>query len=242
MISCLAVDDELLALDLIEDNIRKVPFLELVKKCKSAFEAVEIIQQQHVDLLFLDIQMPDFNGIQLLKSLKKKPMVIFTTAYSNYAIEGYDLDVMDYLLKPYTFERFLKSVNKAREYFDLKDKLLQSRNQKGPVASSNFLFVRSEHKLVKIDLKEIEYIEGLGDYIKIYAGGSPVLTQMSMKSIEEKLPSTDFFRVHRSYIVSFNKIDFIQKNLLSIKGKKIPISENYRDQLFKKINNDKIME
>jgi len=125
MIRCLAVDDEMLALDLLEDNIRKVPFLELVKKCQSAFEAVEILRQQQVDLLFLDIQMPDLSGIQLLKSLQKKPIVIFTTAFSNYAIEGYDLDIMDYLLKPYTFERFLKSVNKAREYLDLKEKFLQ---------------------------------------------------------------------------------------------------------------------
>jgi len=242
MIRCLAVDDEMLALDLLEDNIRKVPFLELVKKCQSAFEAVEILRQQQVDLLFLDIQMPDLSGIQLLKSLQKKPIVIFTTAFSNYAIEGYDLDIMDYLLKPYTFERFLKSVNKAREYLDLKEKFLQSENQKEPVASSNFLFVRSEYKLVKIDLKEIEYIEGLGDYVKIYAGGSPVLTQMSMKSMEEKLPSADFFRVHRSYIVSINKVDFIQKNMLSIKGKQIPISEHYGEQFLKIINNNKIIE
>jgi len=242
MIRCLAVDDEILALDLIEDNIRKVPFLELVKKCRSAFEAVEIIRQQHVELLFLDIQMPDLSGIQLLKSLQKKPIVIFTTAYSNYAIEGYDLDVMDYLLKPYTFERFLKSVNKAREYLDLKEKFLQSINPEEPLTSSNFLFVRSDYKLVKINLKEIEYIEGLGDYVKIYAGGSPVLTQMSMKSMEEKLPSTDFFRVHRSYIVSINKVDFIQKNMLSIQGKKIPISEHYGEQFLKIINNNKIIE
>jgi len=242
MIRCLTVDDEILALDLIEDNIRKIPFLELVKKCQRPLDAVEILQQQHIDILFLDIQMPDISGIQLLKSLPKKPIVIFTTAYSNYAIEGYDLDVIDYLLKPYTFERFLKSVNKAREYLDTKEKFLKSENQREALASSNFLFVRADYKLVKIILKEIEYIEGLGDYIKIYSGSKPVLTQMSMKSMEEKLPSTDFLRVHRSYIISLDKIDFIQKNILSINGKEIPISEHYREQLFKIINIDKIIE
>jgi DNA-binding LytR/AlgR family response regulator len=242
MIRCLAVDDEMLALDLVEDNIRKIPSLELVKTCQSAFEAIEILRQQQIDLLFLDIQMPDLNGIQLLKSLQEKPIVIFTTAFSNYAIESYDLDVMDYLLKPYTFERFLRAVNKALEYLELKEKYLQSGSQKEPVASANFLFVRSGYKLVKIDVKNIEYIEGLGDYVKIFAGGSPILTQTSMKSMEEKLVSADFIRVHRSYIISFNKIDFIRKNMVGIKGKEIPISDHYREQLFNIINHDKIVE
>ncbi len=242
MIRCLAVDDEILALDLIEDNIRKVPSLELVKRCQSAFEAIEILRQHKIDLLFLDIQMPDMNGIQLLKSLQDKPIVIFTTAFSNYAIESYDLDVMDYLLKPYTFERFLKAINKALEYIELKEKYLQPGNRKEPVASANFLFVKSGYKLVKIDVKDIEYIEGLGDYVKIYAGGSPVLTQTSMKSMEEKLVSPEFIRVHRSYIISFNKIEFIRKNMVGIRGKEIPVSDHYKDQLFKIINHDKIVE
>jgi len=242
MIHCLAIDDEILALDLIEDNIRKIPFLDLVKKCQNPIEAMEILRQQMIDLLFLDIQMPDISGIQLLKSLPRKPVVIFTTAYSNYAIEGYDLDVLDYLLKPYTFDRFLKAVNKAREYLDYKEKSLSMENQKEPLAFSDFLFVRSEYKLVRINLMELEYIEGLGDYLKIYSGGSPVLTQMSIKSMEEKLPSADFVRIHRSYIISVNKIDFIRKNILSIKGKSIPISEHYRERLFKIINYDKTIE
>jgi len=240
MIRCIAVDDEMLALDLVEDNIKKVPFLELVKRCKNAFEAIEILRQESIDLLFLDIQMPDLTGIQLLKSIKKKPVVIFTTAYSNYALESYDLDVIDYLLKPYTFERFLKAVNKAREYIDLKEKALFQESRKELPSSQNYLFVRADYKLLKIDLKEIEYIEGLGDYVKIFLAGKPILTQMSMKSMEEKLPGSDFFRVHRSYIVAFNKIDFIQKHTLSVAGKEIPISEHYREQLFKNINKDKI--
>ena len=142
MIHCLAIDDEILALDLIEDNIRKIPFLDLVKKCQNPIEAMEILRQQKIDLLFLDIQMPDISGIQLLKSLPRKPVVIFTTAYSNYATEGYDLDVLDYLLKPYTFDRFLKAVNKAREYLDYKEKSLSMENQKEPLAfQTSFLCV-----------------------------------------------------------------------------------------------------
>jgi len=242
MIRCLAVDDEKLALDLLEDNIKKVPSLELVKRCRSAFEAVEILRNQKIDLLFLDIQMPDLNGIQLLKSLQERPIVIFTTAFSNYAIESYDLDVMDYLLKPYTFERFLKAVNKAAEYIGLKEKYLQAENPKEPLASANFLFVKSGYKLVKIDIRDIEYIEGLGDYVKIYAGGSPVLTQTSMKSMEEKLDPAEFIRVHRSFIISFNKIEFIRKNMVGLKGREIPVSDHYKDQLFKIINHDKIIE
>jgi len=236
MIRCLAIDDELLALDLLEDNISKVPFLHLVKRCKGAFEALEVLRTEQVDLLFLDIHMPDVSGIQLLKSLKQKPLVIFTTAYEQYAIEGFNLDVIDYLLKPYTLDRFLRAVNKAREYFDLREKaqLLESAGE--PLASPTYLFVRADYKLVKIELADIQYIEGLKDYVKIYVGDKPILTQISMKALEEKLPAGDFIRVHRSFIVSFKKIDFVQKNQLSINKREIPVSENYRDELFKIIH------
>ena len=209
MIRCIAVDDEMLALDLIEDNIKKVPFLELVKTCRSAMEALEVMRNEQVDLLFLDIQMPDISGIQMLKSLHNKPMVIFTTAYSTYAKEGFDLDVVDYLLKPYSFERFLKAVNKVSEYKDLQDRALSSQPSREAVTSPNFLFVKADYKLFKINLSEILYIEGLKDYVKIYVTEKPIVTQMSMKTLEEKLPAHDFIRVHRSFIVAFNKIDFI---------------------------------
>ncbi|MCK9219567.1 MAG: LytTR family DNA-binding domain-containing protein [Bacteroidales bacterium] len=239
MIRCLAIDDEMLALDLIEDNIKKVPFLELVKTCKSALEAMEVMRFQPIDLIFLDIQMPDISGIQLLKSLTHKPLVVFTTAYSNYAREGFDLDVIDYLLKPYSFQRFIKAVNKVREYLDLRELAISHENSKEILTSSHFLFVRADYKLVKIDLNDILYIEGLKDYVKIYTGNKPIITQMSMKSLEEKLPARDFIRVHRSFIIAFNKIDYIQKQTLSIGNKEIPVSEHYRDQLFNIINNEK---
>ena len=242
MIRCIAIDDEMLALDLIEDNIKKVPFLELVQTCRSAIEAMEVLRNQPVDLLFLDIQMPDISGIQMLKSLHNKPLVIFTTAFSTYAKEGFDLDVIDYLLKPYSFERFLKAVNKVHEYMDLHDRAISQATTKEIVASPTYLFVKADYKLYKINLCDILYIEGLKDYVKIYVAEKPIVTQMSMKTLEEKLPAHDFIRVHRSFIVAFNKIDFVQKHLLTIGKKEIPISEHYRDQLFSIINREKSTE
>ena len=239
MIRCIAIDDEMLALDLIEDNIKKVPFLELVQTCRSAIEAMEVLRNQPVDLLFLDIQMPDISGIQMLKSLHNKPLVIFTTAFSTYAKEGFDLDVIDYLLKPYSFERFLKAVNKVHEYMDLHDRAISQATTKEIVASPTYLFVKADYKLYKINLCDILYIEGLKDYVKIFITEKPIVTQMSMKTLEEKLPSHDFIRVHRSFIVAFNKIDFVQKHMLTIGKKEIPISEHYRDQLFSIINREK---
>ena len=238
MIRCIAIDDEMLALDLLEDNIRKVPFLELVKTCRSAMEAMEVMRNNPVDLLFLDIQMPDISGIQLLKSLHHKPLVIFTTAFSTYAKEGFDLDVIDYLLKPYSFERFLKAVNKVHEYMDLHERATNQPLAKDVVTSQNYLFVKADYKLYKINIADILYIEGLKDYVKIYVSEKPIVTQMSMKTLEEKLPPHDFIRVHRSFIVAFNKIDYIQKQMLTIGKKEIPISEHYRDQLFSIINHE----
>jgi DNA-binding LytR/AlgR family response regulator len=202
-------------------------------------EALEIMGERTIDLIFLDIQMPDITGIQLLKSLPHRPLVIFTTAFSNYAKEGYDLDVIDYLLKPYSFERFIKAVNKVREYLDLREIAQTQGSPKENQVLPQYLFVRADYKLVKINFNEILYIEGLKDYVKIYTGDRPIITQMSMKALEEKLPANDFLRVHRSYIVAFNKIEFIQKNMLTIGKKEIPISEHYHDQLYKRINYEK---
>jgi DNA-binding LytR/AlgR family response regulator len=235
MIRCLIVDDEALALDLLEDNIRNISFLELAGRCRNGFEAMDILQKEKIDLLFLDIQMPDISGIQLLKTLHEKPLVIFTTAYEKYALEGFELDVVDYLLKPFSFERFLKAVNKAQDYLRFREgsaKEQVSREQE-------YIFVKSEYKLVKIDLKDILYIEGLKDYIKIFTGEKPVITLHSMKAIEEKLPPADFFRVHRSYIINIRKIKYVQRNFVSVGDKEIPIGENYRDAFFKLLDLNK---
>ena len=237
MIRCIAVDDEKLALELLEDNISKVPFLELVKTCRNAMEAVEALRLHQVDLLFLDIQMPDISGIQLLKSLSHKPLVIFTTAFSGYAQEGFDLDVIDYLLKPYSFERFLKAVNKAREYLGLLE--IAGTHVSAHEPAPAFIFVKADYRLVRINLHDIYYVEGLKDYVKIYLDEKPVVTQMSMKSLEEKLPQSEFIRVHRSFIVAFSKVESIHKNMLTIGRKEIPVSEPYREKLYKMINADK---
>jgi DNA-binding LytR/AlgR family response regulator len=235
MLNCIAVDDENLALDLIEDNILKVPFLNLVKRCKNAFEAMEVLQSQEIDLIFLDIQMPGITGVQFLQSMTKSPMVIFVTAYKQYAMEGYELNVVDYLLKPIDFERFLKAVNKASELHSLKHRTVPTQ----PVLESknSTIFVNADYSLVKLKTEEITYIEGLKDYIKIYLTSStkPIVTRMTMKSIEEKLPSSEFFRVHKSFIISLDKIESIRNLKIKIGNAQIPVSESYADEFFKLI-------
>ncbi|HEY3403287.1 MAG TPA: LytTR family DNA-binding domain-containing protein [Ohtaekwangia sp.] len=225
MMTCIAVDDEPLALDLLEDNIRKIPFLKLLKKCSSAIEANHFLQTQSVDLIFLDIQMPGLTGIQFLQGLSKTPpLVILITAYEKYAIEGYTLDVVDYLLKPVSFERFLKAINKAYDKF-------KSRSAPASPVGTDYFFVNSEYNLVRIDFSDVAYIEGLKDYVKIFlvSAQRPVITRMSMKSLEEKLPSAQFVRVHKSFIVSINKITSIRKGRISILKAQVPISDHYKD-------------
>lgn len=233
MIRCLAIDDETPALEILEDNILQVPFLQLVKKCKNAYAAMEILQQEPVDLLFLDIEMPGISGLSFLRSLSYRPMVIFITAYKNYAVEGFDLDVLDYLVKPVAFDRFLKAVNKALEY--------QGFTQKEISPDSHFpdyLFVHTEYQLTKIFLHEITYIEGLRNYIKIHltGGSKPILSKLSMKAIEEKLPAGKHARVHKSFIVMIDKIDSIRNDSIYIGARDIPVSRSYREDFFRRIN------
>lgn len=226
MMTCLAVDDEPLALDLLEDNIKKIPFLKLLKRCSNATEANQFLQAQSVDLVFLDIQMPGLTGIQFLQGMSQTPpLVILVTAYEQYAIEGFNLDVVDYLLKPVSFERFLKAVNKAQDKFKTKTQL--------PASTSSYMFVNFEYNLVRIDFNELVYIEGLKDYVKIFLTSAtrPVITRMSMKSLEEKLPGDQFVRVHKSYIVSLKKIESIRKGRITMLKAQIPISEHYKENL-----------
>lgn len=232
MIKCLAVDDEPLALDLLVDNIRQIPFLQLAGRCKNAFEAMESLQQEEIDLVFLDIQMPGITGMQFLQSLKFKPMIIFITAYRKYALDGFNLDVLDYLVKPVSFERFLKAANKALEFSELKKNHLTAKKTE---ESSDYIFVNSEYTLLKVVFSEITYIEGLKDYIKIHVATStkPIITRLSMKGIEEKLPSSKFIRVHKSFIVSLDKIMAIRKSRIRLANGEVPVSENYREALFK---------
>jgi len=228
---CIAVDDESLALDLLEDNIRKVPFLTLVNRCKNAFEAHEVVMKENIDLMFLDIQMPGISGVQFLQSISNPPLVIFITAYEQFALQGFNLDVVDYLLKPVSFDRFLKAANKAHELFTLKNAAPAS-------SSSEYLFVNSEYNLVKINIRDIVYIEGLKDYIKIFIANAtrPIITRLSMKSIEEKLPSDRFVRVHKSFIIAIDKIISIRKGKISINNVHVPISEHYKENLYRFID------
>lgn len=225
MMRCIAVDDEKLALDLLVDNIRQVPYLELVKRCKNSREAAEVLQSEKIDLVFLDVQMPGLNGLQFVQTLIDPPMIILVTAYEQYALEGFNLDVVDYLVKPVALERFIKACNKAKALFDLK----QTKKEDTPA----HFFVNAEYSLVKIVLDNILYIEGLKDYIKIHLTSAtrPVITRMTLKAMEEKLPTEQFTRTHKSYIISIPKVTSIKRDLLYIGEKEIPVSESYKESI-----------
>lgn len=247
---CIAVDDEPLALDIIEDYVSKVPFLELVKRTENAIEALQLVQAGGIDLVFLDIQMPELTGIQFLKIANGKSNYILTTAYSQYALESYDLNVSDYLLKPIAFDRFYKAVEKVHNQ---QQKAVEQTPPPAPVVAApvaapaptahpvqDFIFVKTEHKIQKIQLDDILYIEGLKDYISIYTKAERVITLQNMKKMEETLPSSQFIRVHKSYIISLDKIESIERSRITIFGKVIPIGDTYRDEFFKRIDNKNI--
>jgi DNA-binding LytR/AlgR family response regulator len=224
-ITCVIVDDEPMALNLVESYVEKTPFLVLKKKCSSAIEALEYITTDPVDLLFLDIQMPDLTGIEFSKMLAKETRVIFTTAFDQYALDGFKVDALDYLLKPFDYSEFLTAANKAHSYF----KLVKDKTQ--PIVSDEkeFLFVKSEYKQLRIKLADVLYFEGLKDYIKIWLKDNPkaILTLMSLKKLEEELPETQFMRVHRSFIVSLKNIDIIERSQIIINNQRINIMGNY---------------
>lgn len=241
-LKCIAVDDEPLALDIIEDYISKVPFLELVKRTENAIEALQLVQAGDIDVVFLDVQMPDLTGIQFLKIAGGKSNFILTTAYSQYALESYDLNVSDYLLKPIAFDRFYKAVEKvlhqvrpaeAQEAASVPAPKIET--QETPI--QDYIFVKTEHKIQKIHLEDILYIEGLKDYISIFTKSERVITLQNMKKMEETLPKSQFIRVHKSYIISLDKIESIERSRIAISGKTIPIGDTFREEFFKKIDN-----
>jgi DNA-binding LytR/AlgR family response regulator len=234
MMRCIAVDDEKLVLELLADNISQVPYLQLLKACRNAMEAIEILQQEKIDLIFLDIQMPKLSGLQFIQTLQQPPMVILITAYEKYALESYNLNVVDYLLKPVSFERFLKACNKAKKLFDLANEKPVIPKEQLP----DHIFINVEYTLVKILFTDILFIEGLKDYIKIHLASSsrPVLTKMSLKGMEEKLPTGKFIRVHKSYIVAADKITVIKRDLVYVGNNEIPVSDFYKENLSKITN------
>lgn len=233
-ITCLIADDEPMALNLIESYVLKTPFLELKAKCNSAIEAMQVLEEQKdIDLFFLDIQMPDLTGLEFSKLLPQNSRVIFTTAFDQYAIDGYKVNALDYLLKPFDYNEFLNASTKARNYFESQQTVSVSKSEK----KQEFFFVKSEYKQIKINFSEILYIEGLKDYVKIYLKDNPkpILTLMSLKKLEEELPSENFMRIHRSFIIGLDKIETIERNHIVIGKERIAIAPNYKDSLMEYI-------
>jgi DNA-binding LytR/AlgR family response regulator len=225
-IRCLAADDERLALRLLKRHIEKLPQLELVASCEDAFAVMEVLQKEQVDLMFLDIQMPELTGFEMLRSLRKPPLAIMITAFQDHALEGYELDVVDYLIKPISFERFAQAVQKAQERL----------RKAAPVESEkDHFFVRSDYKLIKVPYDEIRYIEGLAQYVKIHTSGKTHVVHKTLKDMQSILPVSRFFRVHRSYIISLQRITAVFGNTVEIEEKQIPIGKSYREAFYKRI-------
>lgn len=230
IIRCIALDDEPLALQVIAQYCSKVSYLQLDKTFTNPDEAKDYLAKNKVDLIFLDIQMPDINGMQFYKNLLEKPLAIFTTAFSNYAVEGFNVDAIDYLLKPFEFERFLKAIYKAKEVIEM---------QQMQDLQLSSIYVKVNYEMMKINLKDIDLIEALDDYVKIYIKPYPVLTLMTLKGMLEKLPATAFARIHRSYIIPLNKIEKYSKNKVLVAGKELPIGNSYAesfDKIIKQIS------
>jgi two-component system LytT family response regulator len=232
-IKCIAIDDEPLAVMKIAGYIQKIPFLELVAECRNVAETMEVMSNTEIQLLFIDINMPDISGMEFVKSLRNKPYIVFTTAYSEYAVEGFEVQAVDYLLKPISFVNLLKAANKVKTLMDLK-----ANNQKeNKEEYANFLFVKSAYKSIRIDFNSIKYIESQHEYIKIHLlSNESVTTKMSLKSIEELLPTKQFIRVHRSFIININEVSMIERNRIVFENKiHIPVSDQYKENFQKSI-------
>jgi two-component system, LytTR family, response regulator len=238
IINCIAIDDEPLALDIIKDYCSRVPFLKLDKTFFNPLDSIDYIANNKVDLMFLDIQMDKLTGIQLLNVLKQKPLTIFTTAYDKYAIQGFDLDIVDYLLKPISFERFLKAVDKINllnmPKTEIKEVLVASN-------SDDYIFVKTEYRFEKVFLSDIIYIEGMSDYLRIVTTTKKIMSLLNFSKAEEILPPNKFFRVHKSFMIAVDKIESIERNSIKIAGQRIPISETYRKNFFDFLDKKKLV-
>jgi DNA-binding LytR/AlgR family response regulator len=233
IVNCVAIDDEPLALDIIREYCNKVPFLNLSETFGNPLDSIQYLMNNHVDLLFLDIQMEQLTGIQLLNVLKTKPMVIFTTAYDSFALQGYELDAIDYLLKPISFERFIKAVDKVYDKLQLqhhiKTETVEQNQFIQPPAKDDYMFVKTEFRYEKVDFNDILYIEGMGDYLCIVTVKKKIMTLQGFKRMEESLPKNSFCRVHKSYIVAIDKIESVERNRIKIRDMLIPVSDSYKD-------------
>lgn len=233
-IKCLIIDDEPLAQRVLERYTLDVPSLELVAKCDNALDAIEILKEEKIDLIFLDINMPKLTGLEFLRSLKHPPLVIITTAYAEFAIQGYELDVVDYLMKPFGMERFMKAIQKARELLTTAAPALLSKNS-GEPQEEQYIFVKSSKKTYRISLSDILYIEALGDYVKIYTTDRMIISYHSMKNLENLLSPKQFPRIHKSFIVSLSKIELIEGNQVKLRDRYIPIGANFKTEFDKLI-------
>jgi DNA-binding LytR/AlgR family response regulator len=232
---CLIVDDEPLARELIRGHVEKLENFEIVAECSDAMKALNVLHEKQVDLMFMDIQMPQITGIEFLKTLKRPPKVIITTAYREFALEGFELDVVDYLLKPITFERFLKSVNK---YYQIsqEDVHVIAGNSVEKSMEESYIYVKENKKVVKVYLSEIKYIEGLSEYVQVYTDKRKIITKTSMSQMEEKLPGESFLRIHKSFIVSLGKIEAFTANTIEIHGKELPIGRSFKNGVLNALN------
>ncbi len=242
-IKCIAIDDEPLALDIVTAYCNKVPFLNLAGTFSNAFDTLEYLRHNTVDLMFLDIQMEELTGIQLLNSLNNKPLVIFTTAYDHYALQGFDLDVLDYLLKPIPFERFVKAANKALEKIQhqAETNIPEKTERNVTSGSPTFFFVKTETRIEKVNASEVLYVEGMGDYWRIVTLNRRIMTLMNARGIEEILHEPGFCRVHKSFFVSIDKIEFVERKQIKIGEILIPISDTYQKNFFDLIEKHKMM-
>jgi DNA-binding LytR/AlgR family response regulator len=242
-INCIAIDDEPLALDIIKAYCSKIPFLNLAGTFSNAIDTLEYLRHNTVELMFLDIQMDELTGIQLLNSLKTRPLVIFTTAYDQYALQGFDLDVLDYLLKPIPFERFVKAANKALEEIQKTNGTpVPEKQEKVVIQSGNtFFFVKTETRIEKVNSSEVLYVEGMGDYWRIVTRTRRIMTLMNAKGIEEILHEPAFCRVHKSFFVAVDKIEFVERKQIKIGEILIPISDTYQKNFFELIEKHKMM-
>ncbi|WP_158847204.1 LytR/AlgR family response regulator transcription factor [Algibacter sp. L1A34] len=237
---CIIIDDEPLAIDVVESYVQQVGGIEIVAKCTNPLEAITLLNKHQVDLVFLDIEMPNLTGIDLVKAIDNIPQFIFTTAYPEYALDGFNLNATDYLVKPIPFHRFLKAISRAKEKYELENKVIISTPLKEgmtPVNVDNFIFVKSEYENIKINIDTIIYLQGLKDYIKIYTSNTqkPVLTLSSFKDILDKLPASKFIRVHKSYVVSIEHIKAIQKSKILVGDIRIPVGETYKETVMKRL-------
>ncbi|MBI5915574.1 MAG: response regulator transcription factor [Bacteroidetes bacterium] len=232
---CLVVDDEELARTLLENYIGRLPHLELAGKCKDPLEAMQVLQGQHIDLLFLDIQMPGLTGVEFLRTLRSKPVTIFTTAYPDFALEGYSLDVTDYLLKPFGFERFVQAVNKAGELLRLKNTASKTPSTEAAQPDRDFILVKSEHKIHRLRFDDILFIESMREYVAWHTPQGRILSLNSLKNLEEELPGSRFIRIHKSYMVAIEKIGMLEGNLVHVGKEKLPIGASYREVVLRKV-------